>query len=112
MPIVRSWQTPALIAIVFGGAALRLAGADFGLPAIYNPDEVAIMNRTMALAPNRLNPGNFLYPSFYFYALFAWEGLLFVAGWITGRFESLGAFEYECFTDPSIHFLAGRVLTA
>lgn len=101
-----------VLAIVLGGAALRLGSLDFGLPAIYNPDEVAIMNRAMALAPNRLNPGNFLYPSFYFYALFAWEGLLFVAGWITGRFESLGAFEYEFFTDPSIHFLAGRVLTA
>src|SRR5690606_5159118 len=75
-------------------------------------DEVAIMNRAMALAPNSFNPGNFLYPSFYFYALFAWEGLLFVTGLVAGRFASLAAFEREFFTDPSIHFLAGRVLSA
>jgi hypothetical protein len=109
---VRSRSLWVVIVIVLAGALLRLIGAGFGLPAVYNPDEVAIMNRTMALAPNRLNPGNFLYPSFYFYALFAWEGLLFVTGWVAGRFASLAAFEYEFFTDPSIHYLAGRLLTA
>lgn len=108
----KSLALPAIAFVTAVAAVLRVAGADFGLPAIYNPDEVAIMNRTMALAPNRLNPGNFLYPSFYFYALFAWEGLLFVAGWLAGRFESLAAFEREFFADPSVHYYAGRLLSA
>ena len=55
--------------------ALRLYGLRYGLPAVYNPDEVAIMSRALAFAKGDLNPHNFLYPSFYFYALFAWEGL-------------------------------------
>ncbi len=98
----------SLAAIVGIGAALRVIGLGFGLPAVYNPDEVAIMNRAVALGQNRLNPGNFLYPSLYFYGLFVWEGLLFVTGWMAGRFDSLAAFEQEFFTNPSIHYLAGR----
>lgn len=101
----------ALAAILAGGLALRIAGLAFGLPAVYNPDEVAIMNRAVALGQNGLNPHNFLYPTLYFYALFAWEGLLFVAGWLAGRFASLAAFEQQYFLDPTLFYLAGRMLS-
>ena len=37
---------------------LRLYGLEFGLPAVYNPDEVAIMSRTLAFAKGDLNPHN------------------------------------------------------
>lgn len=91
--------------------ALRLTGLSFGLPAVYNPDEVAIMNRSMALAENGLNPRNFLYPSLYFYALFAWEGLWFAIGRAAGVFASLAAFERSFFADPTSIYLAGRLLS-
>lgn len=100
-----------IVAILTMGIVLRLLGLGYGLPAIYNPDEVAIMNRALALGQNGLNPHNFLYPTFYFYALFAWEGALFVAGWITGHFASLAAFEEQFFLDPSVLYLAGRLLS-
>ena len=78
IPTSRTW-TPARLALLTRGslalaAWLRATGLSFGLPAVYNPDEVAIMNR--APWPSRtgdLNPHNFLYPTFYFYVLFAWE---------------------------------------
>ena len=72
--------TPWLIAALVVGTTLRLIGLGYGLPHVYNPDEVAIMNRAMGLAQNRLNPHNFLYPTLYFYALFVWEGAWFVIG--------------------------------
>ena len=53
---------------------LRVRGLGFGLPAVYNPDEVAIMSRALAFAKGDLNPHNFLYPTLYFYALFGWIG--------------------------------------
>src|SRR4051812_27292081 len=93
------------------GLALRLIGAAYGLPAIYNQDEVAIMNRAMALSQD-LNPHNFLYPTLYFYTLFAWETLFFAAGRVFGLFPSLAAFQREFFVDPSRIYLAGRILTA
>lgn len=101
-----------LLAICVLALALRLLALGYGLPATYNPDETPIMNRALAFAKGDLNPHNFLYPSLYFYALFAWEALFFAAGRLVGLYDSVGAFQREFFTNPSRLFLAGRALTA
>lgn len=92
--------------------APRLIGLRYGLPAVYNPDETAIMSRALAFAKGDLNPHNFLYPSFYFYALFAWEGLTALLAVATREVTSVGAFQREFFLDPTRVFVAGRLLTA
>ena len=92
--------------------AIRVYGLRYGLPAVYNPDEVAIMSRALAFAKWDFNPHNFLYPSFYFYALFAWEGLTALLAVATRSVESFGAFQREFFLDPTRVFVAGRLLTA
>src|SRR5262245_46531940 len=102
----------ALWAICLAALALRLLGLGYGLPAIYNPDETPILSRALALAKGDPNPHNFLYPSLYFYAVFAWEVLFFAFGRVVGLFQSIEAFQREFFTDPSRLFLAGRLLTA
>jgi hypothetical protein len=104
---VLPWLSILLVALV-----LRLVGLRYGLPAVYNPDEVAIMSRALAFAKGDLNPHNFLYPSFYFYALFAWEGLTALAAVATRAVGSFGAFQREFFLDPTRVFVAGRLLTA
>ena len=88
-----------------------MLGLTYGLPAIYNPDETPILNRALTFAKGDPNPHNFVYPTLYFYALFVWEGLFFVAGWLVGAFDSLATFQREFFIDPSRHFLAGRVFS-
>lgn len=98
----------AICALALG---LRLFAVAYGLPATYNPDETPIMNRALAFAKGDLNPHNFLYPSLYFYALFAWEVLFYFAGRIAGLYHSVDDFQREFFTDPSGLFLAGRTLT-
>src|SRR5204863_5468286 len=97
---------------VLVGLALRLFGLRYGLPAVYNPDEVAIMSRALAFAKGDLNPHNFLYPSLYFYVLFAWEGLTAALAVAARSVESFGAFQREFFLDPTRVFVAGRLLTA
>jgi hypothetical protein len=99
-----------LAAIILLGIVLRLVGLQYGLPAVYNPDETPILNRALALR-NDFKPQNFVYPSLYFYLVFVWEGLFFVAGRIAGIFDSLAAFQQEFFIDPSRHFLAGRAFS-
>jgi hypothetical protein len=102
----------ALVAAVLGALALRVIAIDYGLPAIYNPDEIAIMSRTLAFAKGDLNPHNFLYPTFYFYALFAWLGAYFVLARLTGQVASLNALQQQFFVDPSAIFVAGRAMSA
>jgi hypothetical protein len=99
-----------IAAICLLAVILRAIGLDYGLPAVYNPDETPILNRALALR-NDLKPQNFVYPSLYFYLLFVWEGLFFAVGRAAGVFESLAAFQREFFLDPSRHFLAGRVFS-
>jgi dolichyl-phosphate-mannose-protein mannosyltransferase len=99
--------------VVFGLAlGLRVFGLRYGLPAVYNPDELAIMSRALAFAKWDFNPHNFLYPTFYFYALFAWEGLAALLAVATRSVASFGAFQREFFLDPTRVFVAGRMLTA
>lgn len=90
------------------GAGLRLWGLSYGLPHVYNPDEVSIMSRALALANNGLNPGNFLYPSLYFYVLAGVVGATALAQVAAGAVESLADFEVAFWTDPSAVYLTGR----
>lgn len=108
----RTARRVLLLAVCALAVALRALALAYGLPATYNPDETPILNRALAFAKGDLNPHNFLYPSLYFYALFAWEVLFFLVGRVIGLFDSVAAFQREFFTDPSRLFLAGRALTA
>jgi hypothetical protein len=100
------------LAVFAVALALRVYGLRYGLPAVYNPDEVAIMSRALAFGKGDLNPHNFLYPSFYFYALFAWEGLTALLAVATRSVATVGSFQREFFLDPTRVFVAGRMLTA
>lgn len=101
-----------LIVILALALLLRLIGLRYGLPYVYNPDEVSIMSRALAFAKGDLNPHNFLYPTFYFYVLFAWEGLTAAAAVVTRSVASFGAFQREFFVDPTRVYVAGRLLAA
>jgi hypothetical protein len=102
----------ALAAICGGALLLRVIGIKFGLPSVYNPDEVAIMARALSFAKGTLNPENFLYPTFYFYVLFAWVGCYLAFLLVTGRVESVAALQRLYFVAPSGIYTAGRLLGA
>src|SRR5436190_14143964 len=101
-----------LAGILCLAAGLRVYAITWGLPDVHHPDEIPILNRALAFATGDLNPKNFLYPTLYFYALFAWEGAFFVVGRATGLYQSMTAFECEFFSDPTHVVAAGRTLTA
>jgi 4-amino-4-deoxy-L-arabinose transferase-like glycosyltransferase len=101
----RGW----LFAILLLAASLRLYGIGHGLPFVYNPDEANIMARALSVARS-LDPEYYLYPSFFFYFLFAVMGGLFLAGRMFGRYASLAAFEARFFEDPTDFYFAGRLV--
>jgi hypothetical protein len=92
--------------------ALRVAGLQYGLPAVYNPDEVAIMSRALGFARGTLNPHNFLYPTFYFYVLFGWVGVYLAWVRATRQAPSISALQDRFFVDPTGIYTAGRALGA
>lgn len=92
--------------------ALRMVGLQYGLPDVYNMDEVAIMARALSFAKGTLNPENFVYPTFYFYVLSAWVGVYLGVVWLTGGVSSLTALQQLYFTDPTGIYTAGRLLGA
>ena len=102
----------ALIGVALVALVLRIIGLQYGLPAVYNPDEVAIMARALSFAKGTLNPQNFLYPTFYFYVLFVWVGVYLAFVWLTGGASSLAALQQLYFTNPTGIYTAGRALGA
>src|SRR4028118_94558 len=108
--MTRSRRRLVLATVCAGALALRLVGLQFGLPAVYNPDEVAIMARALSFAKGTLNPHNFLYPTFYFYVLFVWVGMYLAFLWLTGRVASTTALQELYFRDPTGIYTAGRAL--
>ena len=104
----RAWM--ALSGVCLLAFALRLIGLQYGLPAVYNPDEVSIMARALGFARGTLNPHNFLYPTFYFYVLFAWVGGYLAWVWLSGQVASISALQQLYFTDPTGIYTAGRAL--
>jgi 4-amino-4-deoxy-L-arabinose transferase-like glycosyltransferase len=106
---LRGWLLLAIAAVALG---LRLIGLQYGLPAVYNMDESAIMRHALSFARGTLEPRNYLYPSFYFYVLFAWVGTYLGFVWLTGGVSSLTALKQMFFTHPTAIYTAGRALTA
>jgi hypothetical protein len=99
-----------LIGICVVAIVIRVIGLQYGLPAVYNPDEVAIMTRALSFGAGTLNPRNFLYPTFYFYVLFIWVGIYVGFVWLTRRVASLDALRRLYLTDPTGLYTAGRTL--
>ena len=101
-----------LLVLVVAALALRLIGLQYGLPSVYNPDEIAITARALSFAKGTLNPHNFLYPTFYFYVLFGWIGTYLGVVWLTGGVSSVTALQQLYFTEPVGIYTAGRLLGA
>lgn len=104
--------TVLLAGACVGGLVLRVIGLQYGLPHVYNPDEVAIMTRALGFGKGTLNPQNFLYPTFFFYVLFAWVGTYLAFVWLSGRVHSLADLQLLYFADTTGIYTAGRLLSA
>lgn len=110
--LIRSPVAIALAGMAALALALRIVGLQYGLPAVYNPDEVAIMARALSFAKGTLNPHNFLYPTLYFYVLFGWVGAYLGAVWLTGGVATVTELQQLYFTNPTGLYTAGRLLGA
>jgi hypothetical protein len=77
---------------------------------VYNPDEIAIMSRALAFGSGDLKPHNFVYPTLFFYVLFGWMGVCYGLARLVGAAGSVEAFQAQFFDDPTLVYVAGRLL--
>jgi hypothetical protein len=100
-----------LAAILTLALVLRLNGITWGLPySLINIDETVVVPKAFDVARGQVNPGWFLYPSFFFYVLAAFDLLAAPVLWLTrtGNPLSLAAFN----VDPGPYYLLGRLVSA
>src|SRR6266513_1332970 len=87
----------AVAGLVVVAAGLRLWGINFGLPALYRPDEDVTVGRAMGILHGVLNPHFADWPHLYFYLSAAWLAPLRLLGLVS---------------DPASGYLGVRVLDA
>jgi len=104
----------ALGAILAFALALRLYQVSFGLPGLYDPDEPLFMVMGAGLLTRgTLNPHWFGHPgstTIYLTALI--QALVFMTGWLGGRFATVADFVHAAYADPAIVFVPVRVAMA
>jgi len=112
---VTEWRRGVAVALILTAALLlRLNHIGFGLPGLYDPDEPLFMVKAAGLLTGRtLNPHWFGHPgstTIYLTALI--QALVFLAGWVSGRFATVSDFVHAGYNDPSIIFVPVRVAMA
>jgi hypothetical protein len=80
-----------LAAVMVGALGIRLWGINFGLPAIYRPDEDVVVGRAMGVLHGTFDPNFADWPHLYMYVSAGWLGLLQPAfGWLGAAAPYLG----------------------
>jgi hypothetical protein len=98
-----------LLAIV---ALLRLPLIFEGLPAVYNSTEYFMSKMALGMGARfSLDPLIYIYPTFYTYLLLFVFSILFILGYLFGIFNSTHDFAVRFLTDPTLFYLAGRIVS-
>lgn len=101
---------PALAAILLLALGLRLWGVFHDLPFSYFGDELHFMKRSAALGTGDLNPHWFHKPAFLMYVLAFADGVYYLAGRLTGAFDSTGELASRLLVAPGPFLLIGRLV--
>ncbi len=100
-----------LLAIMMLAGGLRWYGADFGLPALNDPDELMFqLGAVRILTGATLNPGWFGHPATTtMYTLALVDIGVYTWGWLTGAYGSPAEFVAAVYSRPELLVLPGRL---
>ncbi|MBI4329584.1 MAG: glycosyltransferase family 39 protein [Chloroflexi bacterium] len=101
-----------LLGVLAFAFALRVYGANFGLPSLYQSDEIFVVQHALKFGLGDLNPHWFLYPSLSMYVLFVEYGLFYLSGLLAGAFSVPWDLAVLYFTDPTALYLIARITAA
>ena len=88
---------------------IRLPGIWDGLPAVYNSTEYFLAKMALNFgARETLDPGYYIYPTFYTYFLFIQYGIYFIFQYVINPHTTAYSFAIQFLTDPSGFYLLSR----
>ena len=88
---------------------IRLPGIFDGLPAVYNSTEHFLARMALSMgAEKSIDPGFYIYPTFYTYILLILFGCIYLSGLLFGFFSDQYDFAVQFLTDPSIIYIISR----
>jgi hypothetical protein len=90
---------------------LRVPGIFDGLPAVYNSTEYFLAKTALNLgAQKSLDPGIYVYPTFFYYILILIFGAYYFIGWLAGIFSDVYSFAIQFLLDPSGLYIVTRFI--
>jgi len=90
---------------------IRLPGIINGLPAVYNSTEYFLAKTALGMGASRtIDPGIYIYPTFYTYLLLFLFGCLYLSGSLFGFFETSYDFAVQFLIDPSAFYILTRTV--
>lgn len=109
---LREYVIVFLILII--AIAFRLYAINYDLPFVYDQDEPMFVTRALSMLKNRdLNPHWFGPPaSTTMYLLALVYGVIFGVGRITGTFQNAEDFRNLYYSNPTVFYLSGRIISA
>jgi hypothetical protein len=111
MASLRTRRSLALGAILICATLLRCAGAGFGLPGRYRPDEEYLLFMALGFHEGDLNPHLFIYPTLYPYGLSLAFGVFRLVGESLGAFGPAGFLPWLPENGYAVLHLVGRLTT-
>src|SRR6185436_11699624 len=103
-----------LFLILIAAIAVRLYAINYDLPFVYDQDEPMFVQHALSMLKNRdLNPHWFGPPaSTTMYLLALVYGTIFGVGRIIGTFQSAEDFRNLYYSNPTVFYLSGRIISA
>lgn len=107
----RDYSFLILGGLLLAALLIRLPGITYGLPFLYVPDEVGVVQSAGLLAGGNFTPAVFNYPLLFHAFLIPAHGGYFLYCFLSGVIESPSAFQEFYFTHPTWFYLLARYIS-
>jgi len=102
-------QKILIVFILLTSLILKIWYIDWGLPNLYNHDEINHIEEALQVGSGKLEPEGLKHGTLIAYLLFLEYGFLYILGKVTGNYLSVNDFVLSYATDPTMVFVVGRV---
>lgn len=97
-----------LVLVLFVSFVLRMWHINWGLPNLYQHDEINHIEAALQVGTGKLEPDGLMHGTLIIYLLFMEYAIFYIVGKISGYYLTTNDFLISYLTDPTIFFTIGR----